>query len=106
MQEKVTVSIFGHDRTFDHKLFDFEDGVQWTWSDPMGLGMVDHHTYRVESITETRSRFIQTDQTKGGHIDLVNRFAASATKRVYEEFNSQLKAEAERRYAIQQASQS
>ena len=98
---EATFRMFGRNRTFEHTLFDFEEGVQWAWSDPFAMGMVDHHVYRVEPLTETTCRFTQTDQVKGGRFDFVSRKIAGSTRQVYEGFNQQLKVEAERRYAEQ-----
>ncbi|MEM7094528.1 MAG: SRPBCC domain-containing protein [Actinomycetota bacterium] len=89
--------MMGRTSSFEHDLIDFVGGSQWAWSDPFGLGMVDHHVYRVESVTETTSRFVQTDQAKGGAALVLGRLAAIAMRRMYTRFNAELKAEVERR---------
>ena len=92
-------SALGHEVTFEHELIDFEDGVQFAWSDPFALGMVDHHLYRVEPITDTTCRFIQTDQARGGHAHVAGRMSAHSTRAMYVAFNAELRDEAEHRYA-------
>jgi len=88
----------GRDQQFEHTLIEVEPGVQWAWSDPFVMGMVDHHLYRVEPIDDQTSRFIQEDRPHGGAAVVAGRMTAEGFKRMYEQFNQELKAEAERRY--------
>ncbi len=88
----------GRDQRFEHTLIEVEPGVQWAWSDPFMMGMVDHHLYRVEPIDEARSRFIQEDRPHGGAAVVAGRMTAEGFKRMYEQFNEELKHEAERRH--------
>ena len=94
----VTVRAFGRTLTYEHTLIDFEDGVQFGWSAPVALGMVDHHVYRIEPQGATTSRCIQTDQCRGGLSWLLGRLGARTAKNIYIGFNEELKAEAERRH--------
>ncbi len=94
----ATFHILGRDQTIDHELIDVEPGVQWAWSDPFALGMTDEHVYRVEAIDEHRSRFVQRDRPHGGAAVVVGRLSAGWLRRMYETFNAELKAEAERRH--------
>lgn len=92
--------VSGKDRTIDHELIEVEPGVQWAWSDVFMLGMADHHIYRVEPIDEERSRFIQRDRPHGGAGFLLGRVMARSFFKMYETFNAELKAEAERRHKL------
>lgn len=95
----ATFVVSGKTRTIEHELIEVEPGVQWAWSDVFMLGMADYHVYRVEPIDETRSRFIQRDRPHGGAGPLLARFMARSFYRMYETFNAELKAEAERRHS-------
>jgi len=93
----------GRDQRFEHILIEVEPGVQWAWSDPFMMGMIDHHLYRVEPIDDQRSRFIQEDRPHGGAAIAAGRITAEGFKRMYEQFNEELKSEAERRYRFDEA---
>lgn len=95
----ATFHMMGKDQTIDHELIDVDPGVQWAWSDQFAAGMIDHHVYRVEPIDETKSRFIQRDRPHGGAAVVAGRLTARSFRKMYETFNSELKAEAERRYS-------
>ena len=90
--------VLGRDRAFEHTIIEFEDGVQWAWSDPLALGMVDHHTYRVEPLADSRCRFVQTDRATGGAAPVLGKATVELDKTTYQKFNQELKQEAERRY--------
>lgn len=95
----VTVHAFRRTMTFNHVLIDFIEGSQFGWSAPVALGMVDHHVYRIEPVSETTSRFVHTDRSKGGLTWLLGRLGTRTAKNIYADFNKQFKAETERRYA-------
>ena len=82
-----------------HEVKFFEPGRQFGWSDPLGMGMSDHHVFRVEPLANGRSRFVQTDHVQGGATHLMGRTMASQISEMYRRFNRQLKTEAERRFA-------
>lgn len=92
---KVLGQVLRNERT----LVELEDGKSWAWTDPEAETMRDYHVYRVEPVTETTSRFVQTDRSEDGAFDLVNRADAHVKKKAYAAFNEELKAEVERRYA-------
>ncbi len=94
----ATFVVSGKERSIDHELIDVEPGVQWAWSDVFMLGMADYHVYRVEPIDEMRSRFIQRDRPHGGAGLVLARVMARSFFKMYETFNAELKAEAERRH--------
>lgn len=95
----ATFRMMGRDQTIDHTLIDVEPGVQWAWSDTFAFGMTDEHLYRVEPVDERHSRFIQRDRPHGGMAVVAGRYAARSFRKMYEQFNAELKAEAERRHA-------
>lgn len=94
--------VMGRDQTIKHELIEVEPGVQWAWSDTFAVGIADYHVYRVEPISETSSRFIQRDRPHGGAAFVLGRYFAGSFRKMYEQFNSELKAEAERRYGDRQ----
>lgn len=95
----ATFRMMGRDQTIDHELIDVEPGVQWAWSDTFMLGIADEHLYRVEPLTDSTSRFIQRDRPHGGiGAVLLGRSFARNFRKMYVEFNAELKAEAERRH--------
>ena len=98
-QVVATFHLGGHTVTIDHELIEVEPGVQWAWSAPFAMGMIDHHIYRVEPIDEQRSRFIQTDHAGDGAAVMAGHMTAHSMRHMYERFNAELKAEAERRLA-------
>ena len=49
----------------------FEEGREFGWSDPMLPGVVDRHRYRVEALPDGRTRFVQSDEVRGGLLSLL-----------------------------------
>ncbi len=94
----ATFVVSGRTRTIQHELIDVEPGVQWAWSDVFMPGLTDFHVYRVEPIDDARSRFIQRDRPHGRAGFLLGWFMARSFRSMYETFNAELKAEAERRH--------
>jgi len=50
-------------------IFIYVEGEEFGWSDPLGgifLGLTDNHRFRVEKISDIETRFIQSDDFKGG----------------------------------------
>ena len=61
-------SSFGRkDMEFHHTIIEFEEGVSFGWSDPLTMGMKDHHVYKLEDMPNGNTLFIQTDGVEGGH---------------------------------------
>ena len=96
-QVVATFHLGGRDVAIDHELIEVEPGVQWAWSAPFAMGMIDHHLYRVEPIDERRSRFVQNDRVGDGAAVMAGHLTARSLRRMYERFNAELKAETERR---------
>ncbi|NJK82619.1 MAG: SRPBCC domain-containing protein [Saprospiraceae bacterium] len=85
---------------FHHNELHVEEGVEFYWSDvatPI-IGIKDRHCFRVELFEENKTRFIQSDQAKGGLTWLFGKMAEKIQLEVYPIFNRALKAEVERRY--------
>ncbi|MDW3192993.1 MAG: hypothetical protein R8G66_11535 [Cytophagales bacterium] len=78
----------------------YRDGIEFGWSDPVAGSdqITDNHIYRVEEISATQTRFIQTDEYMG--VD-ANGFFTTETLALngifhFNTFNNELKAEVER----------
>lgn len=94
----VNFKFMGLDFTVPHTVQNFKDGVQWSWSDEIDHGIRNNHLYRVEVVDETHSRFINNDELTGGN--QVIRYGILRDMTVsYDQFNAQVKAEAEKRFA-------
>jgi hypothetical protein len=63
------------------------------------MGIVDHHIFRVEALPNGRTRLLQTDEFRGHAVRLLGGALARQAVTTYQEFNRELKAQAE---AVQQ----
>ena len=97
-QITATFRMMGRTQEIEHELINVEPGAQWMWSDTFMMGMADEHLYRVESLDEERSRFVQRDRVHGGAAPILGRMFARNFHKMYLEFNAELKAEVERRH--------
>lgn len=99
---EITVSykFLGFAMSVQHTLCNFEQGVQWRWSDEMEHGISNDHLYRVEAIDGTHARFINNDQLSGGD-SVVRCGVVRPMMASYELLNAELKQEAEKRYRDQ-----
>lgn len=79
----------------------YVEGESFGWSDPIAgyEGISDDHQYRVESISECQTRFVQSDAFQGTHDGITTAILADLVNQSYTQFNSELKAEVERRAA-------
>lgn len=94
----VKFKFAGLDFEVPHTVRNFEEGVQWNWSDEIDHGIVNNHTYRVEAIDDTHCRFFNNDELTGG-VQVVRYGCMREMTTSYEQFNEELKAEAEKRFA-------
>jgi acetyl esterase/lipase/ketosteroid isomerase-like protein len=92
----VTFRAFGRDQVFKHELQFFEDGAQFGWSDLATGLFTDRHIYRVEPLLNGRTRFIQSDEPQGAVVRFLGGMIARQTVSLYQAFNRELKARAER----------
>lgn len=79
----------------DHT-FIYKDGVEYGWSDPLtgGFeGVRDHHLFRVEAVTPTLTRFIQSDEFTGENAAQHGVALARVGLDGYPVFNSELRGE-------------
>ena len=78
-------------REIKHKMVDFEEGTQFGWSDTLIPFAKDYHIYRIESLPDGRSRFIQKDEVRGITAFLVAKMLMDEMIKTYPEFNRRLK---------------
>ncbi len=83
---------------FPHELI-YEEGIRFGWSDPILTlpGILDNHFYTVEACG-SETQFIQTDEFIGNDPNLAALDLANLLVDGYQMFNSDLKAEVERRF--------
>ena len=70
----------------------------FSWSDKFGFGIKDHHLFKVEAIGNGKTRFIQSDESKGGLTWLIGKIIDTYREDYYPLYNRALKAEVERRF--------
>lgn len=88
---RVTFKVMGLKHRYERDLIDFQDGIQFAWSDRFLLGMVDRHRYRVEPHGNGATKFVQTDRVKGGAAIILGPLVARMLRRMYVRFNRELK---------------
>jgi len=87
----------GLDFSVKHIVKQFEQGVQFAWSDEIDHGISNNHLFRFEKVDDTHCRFVNNDELTGG--DPVIRYGVlREMKAVYEQQNEEVKAEAEKRH--------
>lgn len=59
----------GNELTPEHTLH-YEEGRAFGWSDPLLPGVIDGHRYCVEALSDGRTRFVQSDEVRGGLLSL------------------------------------
>ncbi|MEL6557017.1 MAG: SRPBCC domain-containing protein [Bacteroidota bacterium] len=82
-------------RNIKHSMVGFEEGAQFGWSDTLVPFSKDFHIYRVESLADGRTRFIQKDEVKGITAFLVSKMLMKEMMDTYPVFNESLKTVAE-----------
>ncbi|MGB1318757.1 MAG: hypothetical protein ACPG5W_11140, partial [Flavobacteriales bacterium] len=80
---------------FEHTIIDFEEGTSFGWSDPFLAGMKDHHVYKLETLENGNTRFIQTDEVKEGVTKFMGHIIANQMEKDYAKFGKELKARVE-----------
>ncbi len=79
------------ERTFEQTLM-IEDGRQFGWQgNVFAFGMRDNHQYILEPISDSQTRFIQSDECTGGLTWAFGGRATSVMMRIYPAFNAELK---------------
>ena len=81
---------------FPHALH-YVEGTEFGWSDPIAFApeIVDNHLFKVESISDCQTRFIQTDEFTGENPMFPLPDLAAQTEAGYNQFNAELKGEVE-----------
>lgn len=87
--------------TVNHKIT-LKENEFFSWSDKFALGMKDHHIFRVEATIDGKTRFIHTDESKGGLTWLLGNAIDNFRENHYPKYNQALKAEVEKRLAANQ----
>ncbi|MEO1483078.1 MAG: SRPBCC domain-containing protein [Myxococcota bacterium] len=74
----------------------YEEGLELGWSDPMLPGVFDRHRYRIEPLSDGRTRFVQSDEVRGGVLSLLlGWFFVNEMVATYPAFNRALKTRVE-----------
>lgn len=74
------------------------EGKEFSWSDPFMFGMTDYHRFRVEATEDGKTKFIQSDECKGGMTWILGGKVSKVEAEHYPKYNRALKAEVERRF--------
>jgi len=85
---------------FEHTIIEFEEEVSFGWSDPLTMGMKDHHIYKLEELPNGNTRFIQIDGVEGGATHFLGKLVTNSMKSMYLKFNQELKERVEKLYPI------
>lgn len=75
------------------------EGKEFAWSEKFMMGMIDNHRFIVEATADGKTRFIQSDEVKGGMAWLFGKSLMKFEMKNYPVFNRSLKAEAEKRFS-------
>ena len=71
-------------REIKHRMVDFEEGNQFGGSDTLIPLAKDYHMYRVESLPDGRSKFIQKDEVKGITASLIAKMLMDEMIKTYQ----------------------
>lgn len=83
--------------TIDHTISVIE-GKEFFWAEKGPGGIKDNHHFKVESIGDGKTKFIQSDEIMKGMTWLLGNNLSKMYADGYQAFNRQLKAEVERRF--------
>ena len=83
-------------------LINLNPGESFSWQSTISVGMKDHHQFKVESIDSNTTRFIHSDEVKGGLTFLFGFIPFNIIAKHYPIFNLALKKEVERRFKLNQ----
>ncbi|WP_299363189.1 SRPBCC domain-containing protein [Winogradskyella sp.] len=74
------------------------DNEEFFWAEKGPGGISDNHHFKVESVGNSKTRFIQSDELKGGITWLMGGNLSKMYGEGYQAFNRNLKTEVERRF--------
>jgi hypothetical protein len=80
-----------------HQIF-MKKGEYFGWNDSKILGVSDNHFFKVVDMGNGKTKFVQSDEFKGGMTWLLGGAFTNFTKKLYPLFNNELKTEVERRF--------
>jgi len=84
--------------TIEHTIT-VSDGKEFYWAEKGPGGIYDNHHFKVESIGNDKTRFVQSDEIKKGITWLMGGNLSKLYAEGYQAFNRNLKAEVERRFS-------
>ncbi len=79
-------------------IINIEKGKSFSWSDKFAMGMTDNHIFLVEAYGDNQTKFIQSDEVKGGMTWLFGGVVSKYHIKHYPLYNKALKKEVERRF--------
>lgn len=83
--------------TIEH-IIAVEEGKEFYWTEKGPGGITDNHHFKVESAENGKTRFVHSDELKGGMTWLMGGTLTKLYEKGYQTFNRNLKAEVERRF--------
>ena len=83
--------------TIDHTI-SVEEGKEFFWAEKGPGGVTDNHHFRVESTSDGKTKFVQSDELKGGITWLMGGNLTKMYLKGYTAFNRALKNEVESRF--------
>jgi len=95
-QVRVRFRLNGRELTPKHTLSAYSEGRSFAWADPIIPGLKDHHQYILEPLSEQQTRFVQKDALRGPLALVLGPRLSKWMLGLYTDFNTQLKATAER----------
>jgi len=81
---------------FKATMIDFENGTQFGWSEPTIPLAKDRHFYRLESLPNGKTKFIQSDEIKGFSALFIGKMIAETMVHNFTIFNNDLKEQIEK----------
>lgn len=76
-----------------------EEGKEFYWAEKVPGGIKDNHHFSIEPTEDGNTRFVQSDEIKGGISFIAGRNLSKMYAEGYQAFNRKLKAEVERRFS-------
>ncbi len=80
--------------TIEHTI-SVDEGSEFYWAEKGPMGITDNHHFKIESIDENTSKFIQSDELKGGMTWLLGGMLTKNYAKGYQAFNRKLKQQVE-----------
>lgn len=84
--------------TIDHTI-SVTEGKEFYWAEKGPGGICDDHHFKVEPLSNGKTRFVQSDEIQKGITWLAGGYLSKVYAKGYQAFNRNLKAEVERRFS-------